>query len=44
VKSSYRAPAKTSSERMTKGPAQVATQRYRENWDEVFASRDRSLN
>lgn len=22
----------------TKGPAQVATQRYRDNWDQVFAS------
>jgi hypothetical protein len=38
VKSSY-APSPPK-----KGPAQVATEKYRENWDEVFASRDRSLN
>ena len=25
-----------------KGPAQVATQAYRDNWDEVFASRKRA--
>jgi hypothetical protein len=39
VKSSY---APSSSPK--KGPAQVATEKYRENWDEVFAARDRSLN
>jgi len=42
VKSSYRPPA---SEGKKKGPAQVANEKYRENWDEVFSSsRDRSLN
>jgi hypothetical protein len=25
-----------------KGPAQVATQAYRDNWEEVFASRKRT--
>jgi hypothetical protein len=44
VKSSYSPPAKMLSEGIKKGPAQVATKQYRENWDEVFASRDRSLN
>ena len=43
VKSSYRPPAPTSGGKK-KGPAQVATEKYRENWDEVFAPRDRSLN
>src|SRR5687767_7563831 len=36
VKDSYRAPA----EPQQKGPAQVATQAYRDNWDEVFARRE----
>lgn len=40
VKSSY-APSTAGPK---KGPAQVATAKYRENWDEVFASRDRALN
>jgi hypothetical protein len=43
VKSSYRPPS-PATEGNKKGPAQVATQKYRENWDEVFAPRDRSLN
>ena len=38
VKSSY------SPSSPKKGPAQVASEKYRENWDEVFAPRDRSLN
>ncbi len=44
VKESY-TPPKNSLEK-TKGPAQVATKAYRENWDEVFARRppDTSLN
>lgn len=41
VRSSYSAPSTSAPK---KGPAQVATEKYRENWDEVFASRDRSLN
>src|SRR5437868_6481451 len=41
VKSSY-APSAPSAPK--KGPAQVASEKYRENWDEVFAPRDRSLN
>ena len=41
VKSSY-APSPSAPK---KGPAQVASEKYRENWDEVFAPRaDRSLN
>ncbi len=47
VKSSYRPP----STEARKGPAQVATKTYRDNWDEIFASPekrrpegDRSLN
>ena len=28
----------------TKGPAQVATKAYRDNWDEVFARRSTDLN
>lgn len=40
VKSSY-APTTAAPK---KGPAQVANERYRENWDEVFARPDRSLN
>lgn len=41
VKSSYAPP----SEGKKKGPAQVASEKYRENWDEVFAPRsNRSLN
>ena len=41
VKSSY-APFPSAPK---KGPAQVASEKYRENWDEVFAPRaDRSLN
>ena len=30
--------------RTTKGPAQVATQAYRDNWDEVFARRPRNAD
>ena len=41
VRSSYAAP----SAGPKKGPAQVASEKYRENWDQVFSStRDRSLN
>ena len=40
VKSSIAAP----SPGPKKGPAQVASEKYRENWDQVFATRDRSLN
>lgn len=46
VKSSYApssSPAASSGPK--KGPAQVASAKYRENWDEVFAPRpDRALN
>jgi hypothetical protein len=27
-----------------KGPAQVASERYRENWDQVFSAPNRALN
>jgi hypothetical protein len=45
VKDSYVPPA-VAALRKTKGPAQVATQAYRDNWDEVFArdQRDTDLN
>lgn len=43
VKTSY-APSSSKASAPKKGPAQVATEKYRENWDEVFAARDRSLN
>ena len=41
VRSSYAAPSTPAPK---KGPAQVASEKYRENWDQVFASRDRALN
>lgn len=41
VKTTYAPPSPSGPK---KGPAQVATEKYRENWDEVFAARDRSLN
>lgn len=36
VKSSYRAPSAVGAKK--KGPAQVATEQYRDNWDEVFGA------
>ena len=39
VKASYRASADAK-----KGPAQVATQEYRDNWDEVFGKKSNQLN
>lgn len=43
VKESYRPPGTSPK---TKGPGQVATKAYRDNWDQVFASRpkDADLN
>lgn len=41
VKESFAAP-KTFSAPKTKGPAQIATKEYRDNWDEVFARRPSS--
>lgn len=41
VKESYR-PASASLPK--KGPAQVATKEYRDNWDEVFGDKKRELN
>lgn len=42
VRSSYSAPSTAGPK---KGPAQVASEKYRENWDQVFSARsDRSLN
>lgn len=41
VKESY-APPKTVQK--PKGPAQVATKAYRDNWDEVFARRPKSAD
>jgi hypothetical protein len=38
VKESY-LPPKLPGPQKTKGPAQVATQAYRDNWDEVFSRR-----
>ncbi len=45
VKESYspNAPGAVASPK-TKGPAQVATQAYRDNWDEVFARRPRNAD
>jgi hypothetical protein len=40
VRSSYSPPSNAPK----KGPAQVASEKYRENWDQVFSARDRSLN
>lgn len=40
VKESYRPNTLPSAK--PKGPAQVATQRYRDNWDQVFASTPKS--
>ena len=44
VTDSYRAPATNTlaAPPKTKGPAQVATKAYRDNWDEVFAARKRA--
>jgi hypothetical protein len=45
VKDSFAAPARASlpvAEAKAKGPAQVATQAYRDNWEEVFAHRPRN--
>lgn len=44
VKTSYAPSSSSKATSPKKGPAQVATEKYRENWDEVFAARDRSLN
>lgn len=45
VKDSYTPPASAALPAKAKGPAQVATKTYRDNWDEVFAARrDVSLN
>lgn len=41
VKSSYRPPAAAGKK---KGPAQVATEQYRENWDEVFGSSSKTAS
>lgn len=43
VKDSYAAPEATATAK-TKGPAQVATQAYRDNWEEVFARRPRNAD
>jgi len=43
VKESYSAGAPASPPK-AKGPAQVATKAYRENWEEVFAQRPRSAD
>lgn len=42
VTDSYRPPANDAAPAKTKGPAQVATKAYRDNWDEVFATRKRA--
>lgn len=42
VTDSYRPPAASAPGAKTKGPAQVATKAYRDNWDEVFAARKRA--
>lgn len=42
VKESYVPNAPGAPAPKTKGPAQVATQAYRDNWDEVFARRARN--
>jgi len=42
VKESYSPNAPGAPPPRTKGPAQVATQAYRDNWDEVFARRPRN--
>lgn len=39
VKESYTPPNADTSPAKAKGPAQVATKAYRDNWDEVFARR-----
>jgi len=41
VTDSFKAPAEAKAEK-GKGPAQVATQAYRDNWEGVFASRKRA--
>jgi hypothetical protein len=41
VKDSYLPPRHAPVPQKAKGPAQVATKAYRENWDEVFARRPR---
>lgn len=41
VKDSFRPPTSAALPPPHKGPAQIATQAYRDNWDEVFASRKR---
>ncbi len=43
VKESY-VPNAPGAQQKTKGPAQVATQAYRDNWDEVFARRPRNAD
>lgn len=42
VKESYSPNAPGAPPPKSKGPAQVATEAYRENWDEVFARRPRN--
>jgi len=42
VTDSFRAPSTTTTAPEQKGPAQVATKAYRDNWDEVFAQRKRA--
>ena len=37
-------PPKTLAAAKTKGPAQVATKAYRDNWDEVFAHRPKNAD
>ncbi|MBX3264403.1 MAG: hypothetical protein KIS78_37545 [Labilithrix sp.] len=43
VKESF-VPGDATAPAKTKGPAQVATQAYRDNWEEVFARRPRSAD
>ena len=46
VKDSYRPPGlpAPAEARAAKGPAQVATKEYRDNWDEVFARRPKNAD
>lgn len=42
VTASFKVPEETKTDAKGKGPAQVATKAYRDNWEEVFASRKRA--
>jgi hypothetical protein len=44
VKDSYSASESMAPPAKAKGPAQVATQAYRDNWEEVFARRPRNAD